>query len=82
MIAHFHDFTLLEDDNLVSIFDRRESVSDDNASLLTCLHESIQSLLHLVFALGVECAGRLIQEDDLGLTHEGSGDSDALLLAT
>ena len=82
MGTNFLDFTLLEDNNLVGIPDGRKSVSDDNASLLSILHQSIEGCLYLMLTFCVKCASCLVQKYDLGLSDEGSGDGDALLLAS
>ena len=46
------------------------------------LHGSVDSLLHQVLALCIECGGRLIEEENIWVEEEGSGDGNALLLST
>jgi len=38
-------------------------------------------MLHGALALGVQCAGRFVQQQDGGVLEQGAGDGDALLLA-
>lgn len=45
------------------------------------MHGRGQGLLHQLFALGVEGAGGLVQQEDRGLAHQGAGDGQALALA-
>ena len=42
----------------------------------------IQGHLNLGFTLRVQCWGGLIQQEDLGVANQGSGDGDSLLLST
>ena len=57
-------------------------MGDDDARLLAFLHEDVEGLLDLVLALSIECAGCLIQENDLRLSHDSPSDGNSLLLAT
>ena len=82
MSTFFHDLSLLEHDDLVSVANGRESMGDDDASLLTLCHECVESLLDLMLAFSVQCAGSLIKEDDFRLANESSCDSNALFLTT
>ena len=41
----------------------------------------LEHLHHFLAMLGVEVAGRLVGEDQLGVADQGAGDGDALLLA-
>jgi hypothetical protein len=51
---------------------------DHGHAVVRQLHHDIQ---HLADHLGVECRGRLVEQDELRLHREGAGDRDALLLA-
>ena len=48
------DLTVLHDDDLVSILDGAESVSDDDNSLLATVDQLVKSLLHLMLTLSIE----------------------------
>ena len=78
----FHDLSLLEHDDLVSVANGRESMGDDDASLLTLCHECVESLLDLMLAFSVQGASSFIKEDDFRLANESSCDSNALFLST
>ena len=41
----------------------------------------VEGLLHGGLALRVQCRGRLVKEQEVGVADEGAGDRDALLLA-
>ena len=57
---------------------RRVGDHDDGRAFLVELAEHPH---HLLAMRGVEVAGRLVGEDQLGLADQGAGDGDALLLA-
>ena len=76
------DLALAHYDDRVRVPDGGESVGDDDAGLSRALHEGVKGLLHLMLALGIQGACRLIQEDDLRPAHQSPSDSDPLLLAT
>nr|CAB3460132.1 unnamed protein product [Digitaria exilis] len=40
----------------------------------------IKSVLYYPFGFCIECAGRFVEEEDLGVLHNGTGNGDALLL--
>ena len=74
--------SLLHDHNLVCIPDCGQAMSDYDNSLLRSLDQRIESLLHLMLALGIKGTGSFIKKNDLGLAHECSCNGNSLLLAT
>ena len=82
MSALFNNVTLPHNDDLVSIDDRAQTMSDDDHSLLLLLKQGVKSLLHLMLALSIESTRSLIQKKDARLTNQGTSDGNALLLAT
>ena len=54
------------------------AAEEDGASLLCQLGNQ---LAHLARAGGVEAVGRLVEDDDVGVAHQGRGDAQALLHA-
>mmetsp|Transcript_17903 Transcript_17903/g.27687 ORF Transcript_17903/g.27687 Transcript_17903/m.27687 type:complete len:288 (-) Transcript_17903:975-1838(-) len=55
---------------------------DDRLAQISVLQDSIQSLLDLMFRLSIESRGGLVEQKDLRLANQGSGDCDSLLLAS
>ena len=76
------DDSLSHHDNLVSIDNGTESVSDHNHSEALLLEQLVKSLLDLMLTLSIEGRGSLVKEQDSGLPDQGPCDRDALLLAT
>ena len=60
-------------------YHRRQAVGDDQGR--EPLHEVLESVLHQRFALRVEAARRLIQDQDLGALQDDPSDGHALALA-
>ena len=82
MRALLDNLALAHDNDLVGVHNCRQAMSDHDHGLLLLLQESVQSLLDLVFALGIECTSGLIEEQDARLADESTSDSDSLLLTT
>ena len=80
--ALLNDLTLAHDNDLVCVPDGGETMRDDNHGLLRRLDQGVECLLHLMLALSVQGARSFVQQDDLGSSHEGPGDCNALLLPT
>lgn len=57
-------------------------MGDDNQGDPLFFIEAEKKFFDLVASLGVEIAGGLVGEDDLGIVDNGAGDTDALFLAT
>lgn len=55
-------------------------MGDDDGG--AALSGSIQSSLHNTLAVDVQCTSGFIEDQDLGLTNDGSRDSNSLTLAT
>src|SRR5690242_10879313 len=60
--ASLHDAAFLQDDDQVGVLDRRQTVGDDQHGPV--LHELIDRILHQPLRLGVELAGRLVENED------------------
>ena len=83
MTPLLHDATILDITNHVCSPDGRQPVGYDNCRPLATrisLQHPVQGLLHDELAFVVQRGGGLVQEQDLGLLHQGPGDSDPLLL--
>ena len=48
----------------------------------TALHEVIQGTLHKALALGIEGRSGFVEDEDRGILIDGTGDREALALAT
>ena len=77
-----HDLTVLHDDDLVSVTDSAQSVSNDDDRLLSTVDQLVQGLLHLVLGLSIQSGGGLVEQKNLRLADQGTSNGDALLLAT
>ena len=56
-----HDLTVLHDDDLVSVTDSAQSVSNDDDRLLSTVDQLVQGLLHLVLRLSIQSGGGLVK---------------------
>lgn len=63
---------------LIRIFDRRQAMSDDEAS--PSLHQCCHSLLDEGFRSGIHRAGRFIQDHDRCIRQKRPGDGKQLFL--
>src|ERR1700761_5718813 len=77
--ARFDDVTVVENDDLVRVADGGQPVRDGDRG--PALGKGVERLLHGPFGLGVEGAGRLVQDQDARVPEQGPGDRDPLLLA-
>ena len=59
----------------MGVLDRAEPVGDDDAG--AAFLRLVQSVLHHLLRLRVQRRGGLVQQKDLGLADQGSGDGDA-----
>ena len=80
MGAGFHDASIVQNDNLVSPGDRRETVSDNERS--PALHEVVDARLHLLLRLAVESGGRLIENEYRRVLQHSPGDCESLALTS
>ncbi|CAA7407672.1 unnamed protein product [Spirodela intermedia] len=78
--AGLHHLTLLDDRDHICIADGRETVRDDDGG--PAHGRQVQGLLDNALRLGVQRAGRLVKEEDLGGLYDCPGDGDPLLLPT
>lgn len=65
---------------MVGLLYSREAMRDGYCSAV--LSYPVKCCLNYPFALGIYCAGCLVEDDDLRLLDDASGDGKALLLAT
>ena len=79
MRADIHDLALLHHQDLVAIDQGGQSVRDDHHRPAAGDAEQI-GVDHRL-ALGIERAGRLVQDQDPWIVDQGAGDGDALALA-
>ena len=73
----------------LSIFDHRNAVGIINGGQAVGYHDAgatlpgfVQGLLHYLLALCVQGRGGFVQQQDLGVPHQGTGDGNPLLLST
>ena len=62
VVAPLHDLACLHDQDLVSIADGAQSVSDDDDCLLTAIDELVKGFLNLMLTLGIKGTGGLVQQ--------------------
>ena len=74
MCTPFHDASLVEHADFVSILDGAQSVG--NSYRRTGLHQSLQCILYQPFALRIEGRGRLIQDQDGRILEDGPGNAE------
>ena len=73
------DLTAIEHHDLGRVADGGQAVGDREAGL--AFHQLTQTFLDQFLGAGVDVAGGLVQDHDLGLRHHGAGDGDHLALA-
>ena len=78
--AALNDVALVHDNDFVGMTYRGQPVGDDNAG--ATLHELVKGVLYGLFALGVECAGSLVEDEDGRIFQYRTGDAEALALST
>ena len=76
----FNHLALVDDDDTVALLNRGHPMCNDDGS--TALHGAVKSLLHDLLTLLVQGRRSLVQNQNLGVLDEGTGDSDSLLLTT
>ena len=65
--------------NAVGVVDGRETMSNDNAR--STLPRPVQGLLHYLLTLRVQSRGGLVQEEELWVSDQGTGNGNPLLLS-
>ena len=78
MVALFDDIAVAHDQNEVGAANGRQTVGDDEAG--TAFHEGIHGLLDLDLSTGIDAGGGLIENEDLGVGQDGTGNGQQLLL--
>src|SRR3984957_14691142 len=76
--AGFDNKTVLDDENVVGVHDRRQPVGDDDRG--ASLAEFGERLLHVAFGFGIERGGRLIEQDDWRILDQRARYRNALAL--
>ena len=79
MLSALHNLAFVEHTYLVGILDGRQSVGNGDGG--AALHESFECFLHQALALGVECRGGLVEDEEVGVEQQCPSDADALALA-
>ena len=75
-----HDPALIDEHDVVGLLDGAHPVGDhDRGTKAPSLGERSS---HRLLVLGVECAGRLVHEEQRSPLQQSSGDPDSLALAT
>ena len=74
------DSAAFHDDDFVGGQDCAEAVSDDEGR--GAVHELFDGLLDEVLAFGIDLAGGFVEDEDRGFAKDGTGDAEALSLAT
>ena len=80
MRADFGDFPLIHDDDAVCIPNRGKPMRHDKRG--SSLHQRLEGLLNVALALGIQSTRRFVKKQDLGVLEKGTGDGDALTLAS
>lgn len=78
MGALLDDASAVEDDEAVHAGDGAQAVGDHEGR--TSVHQPPQGVLDQEFALRVQRAGRLVEQQDRGVAQDGPGEGDALAL--
>ena len=80
MGALLNDVALTENNNLVSVDDGAQTVSNNHNGLVALSDQLVQGLLDLELRLSIEGASSFIKEQNTRLADKSSGNCDALLL--
>lgn len=80
MGAALHQAALVHDQNLVSLLDGRQAVSDHQCG--TALHDVVKGSLDVALGLGIQGRSRLVENQQRRVLQQCPGDRQALALAT
>ena len=80
MSTLFNSATLLKDNDVVGLLDSRQSMGDGDGSAV--LSDPVEGSLDDLFTLGVNGTGGFVEDDDLRLLDDTSGDGKTLLLTS
>ena len=75
-------FTLIDNDNLVGVFNRRKSMRDENDGHVGLLLNSVERSLDDLLGSSIEGRSGFVEDQNARLADETSSDSYSLLLAT
>ncbi len=79
MVALGHQAAAIEQQNAIGVAHRGEPVGDHQGGAVG--GEFFQCFLNERLALGIESAGRLVEQQDGRVTQDGAGDGDTLALS-
>ncbi len=79
MITLFHNLSLIQHADQISLDDCAEPVGNHQHGVLP--FKLVDGLLHKAFALGIEGAGGFIQDQQLRIAKDGTGQGKSLSLA-
>ena len=80
MVSAFNDLSSFDHDDIISVSDGLESMSDDDDG--TSLEERMEGFCDLLFTERVEGARRFIEENDLRILQKYLRDGKSLLLSS
>ena len=80
MIPTCHDTSLIEEIDRISAHDGREAMRDDDTG--TTSHEVVERFLYESLSLRIESTGGFIEDEDLWIGEDSSGDRYTLLLTS
>lgn len=78
--ASLNDMAMVEHNDGIGRADSAQAVGNGDGG--AAFHKGVETLLHSEFALGIKGRGSLVENKDRGIAEEGTGDADALALAT
>ena len=79
MVALFDQFALFEHQDAIDIADGREAVGDDDRGPV--FEQLFQGILNQRLGAHIQIGGRLIQNQNAGITNRGAGKGQQLFLA-
>lgn len=82
MVSLFSLLSIHQYDDLISVPDCGQSVSDDDNGDWVCLPVVVNSILNNFLIYFIQGGCGFIKEQDLGLLQESSGNGNSLLLAS
>jgi len=80
MSSSLDDTTLVQDDDLISVFDCTQAMGHNNDGLFAFSNEFVKSSLDLVLTLCIESTGGLVQEKYFRFAHQSTGNGNTLFL--
>jgi len=77
--AALGDLAVLENEDLIRVTDRGESVSDDKRC--AAFHQRVEAVLDHRLGFAIERRCGLVEDENPRIGHDGAGDGNALFLA-